>query len=144
MDEKEEHQPKRHNLSGSTRYLRAAVHSCTYKPSMNYFPGKDQKNSLKNGSMVCSLNAKALHDVKGCCSCLEETCHRPPREETDRLQREKERRRSAAGHSSRTQQHIWAVIGCRAQPERERQMLPGVRVLNVHGALERWIKTEHI
>lgn len=73
-----------------------------------------------------SLNVKAFDDVRGCCSCLEETCHRPPREETERLQRrgEKERRQSAVGHSL----HIKATFcfllleSVWEQPERESQM----------------------
>lgn len=93
------------NTSGSMHYLWAVVHRYTYTSlPWTIFLGHDQKNSLKCGSsstLFFFLHVKTFDDVKGCCSCLEETCHRPPREETERLQRrgEKERRQSAVGHS---------------------------------------------
>lgn len=92
VDEKEEHQPTSKTSPSSMHYPWAVVHSYTLQsPSVNYFPGGRQKNSLSGSSSTFSK--KTFDDVKGCCSCLEETCHRPPREETERLQKEGERRR---------------------------------------------------
>lgn len=44
------------NFSGSMHYLRAVVHYYTYKPSMNYFPDNDQKNSLNDSSSTGSTS----------------------------------------------------------------------------------------
>lgn len=74
------------------------------------------------------LNVKMFSDTKGRCSCLEETCHRPPREETERLKRRGERERQpTVGNSLFFQhKHISAVITSK-QPERERAWcLPGM------------------
>lgn len=165
------------NTSGSMHYLWAVVHRYTYTSlPWTIFLGHDQKNSLKCGSsstLFFFLHVKTFDDVKGCCSCLEETCHRPPREETERLQRrgEKERRQSAVGHSLHIKatsfvfllfffvfiptQHISAVISLRAAREggreggraREREgarCLPGMWVIYVRLALQGWIMTEHM
>lgn len=82
--------------------------------------------------VLCYLNVK-FDDVKGCCSCLEETCHRPPREETERLQRwgEKERRQSTVGHSWQTNTTHLCCNQFQSSQREKARCLPGMWVIYV-------------
>lgn len=100
------------------------------------------------------LHLKTFDGVRGCCSCLEETCHRPPREETERLQTRGERGEKTVYSRSQSayQSHIFfsqhnTISACnqfQSGPREKARCLPGTWVINAHLALQGWIMTEHM
>ncbi len=124
------------------------VHNYTYKPSMNYFPSSDQKNSL-NGSSSTFSKCK---DVWWCERLLLlpwRNLPSPPQGRNRETTDEKERRSQFAYQGqvlfcfTPNTSHLCCDQFQSSQREKAR-CLPGMWVIYVHLALQGWIMREHV